>query len=83
MDLILSSGFLAFGAQCGFLAAVHSADVGVDGVVGTSSGALAGALFCAGFTPEGIYEELCGLRPSMPLSRSYEACRTSDKTPTS
>jgi len=63
MDLILSSGFLAFGAQCGFLSGVEDAGVAVDGVVGTSSGALAGALYCCGWTSERIHAELCARRP--------------------
>jgi NTE family protein len=47
-DVVLSSGFLAFAAHCGFLAALEDARVPVDGVCGTSSGALCGALWLAG-----------------------------------
>ena len=43
-DLVLSSGFLAFARQAGFLEAVEQLGLAVDGVCGTSSGALAGAL---------------------------------------
>jgi len=48
MDLVLSSGWLAFAAHSGFLAAVDDAGVEVNGVCGTSSGALTGALWAAG-----------------------------------
>ena len=58
MDLVLSSGFLAFARHCGFLAAVEEAGVEVGGVCGTSSGALVGALWAAGLTSEQIASEL-------------------------
>ena len=45
MDVILSSGFLAFASHIGFLRALEEADVSVDGICGTSSGALVGALW--------------------------------------
>lgn len=48
MDLVLSSGFLAFARQVGFLTAVEEHGTPVDGVCGTSSGALAGALWANG-----------------------------------
>lgn len=51
MDLVLSSGFLAFARHVGFLEAVESAGVQVDAVVGTSSGAMVGALWAAGMSP--------------------------------
>lgn len=50
LDLVLSSGFLAFARQAGFLEAVEQADLPVGAVMGTSSGALAGALWCAGYS---------------------------------
>lgn len=58
MDLVLSSGFLAFARQCGFLQAVEQAGVPVDGLCGTSSGALAGALWAAGHDASFIAAEL-------------------------
>lgn len=58
VDLVLSSGFLSFANHAGFLAAMDEADVPVAGVMGTSAGALAGALYCAGFTPSQVAEEL-------------------------
>ncbi len=63
VDLVLSSGFLAFAAQAGFLAAVEDLGLDVDGVCGTSSGALAGALWSAGMPAETLFEELCQRAP--------------------
>lgn len=57
-DLLLSSGFLAFARQCGFLTAVEEAGLEVDGVFGTSSGALAGALWSAGMSADQVAAEL-------------------------
>lgn len=50
-DLVLSSGFLAFAYHSGFLEAVAEAGIRVRGVMGTSSGALSGALYSAGYSP--------------------------------
>ena len=50
-DIVLSSGFLAFAAHAGFLAAVEDVGIKVRGVMGTSSGAITGALYAAGYTP--------------------------------
>jgi predicted acylesterase/phospholipase RssA len=47
-DLILSSGFLAFARQIGVLRALERAEVQVDGICGTSSGALVGSMWAAG-----------------------------------
>jgi len=63
VDLLLSSGFLAFARQCGFLAAVEDAGLDVDGVFGTSSGAMCGALWAAGMSAADIAEELSRDRP--------------------
>ena len=51
-DVVLSSGFLAFGRHIGFLRAVDEIGIPVTGVCGTSSGALAGALWAAGVSTE-------------------------------
>ncbi len=51
MDLVLSSGFLAFARHIGFLEAVEAAGVEVDAIVGTSSGAIIGAMWAAGLSP--------------------------------
>jgi predicted acylesterase/phospholipase RssA len=47
-DLVLSSGFLAFGRHIGFLRGLEAAGVVHDGIVGTSSGSIVGALYAAG-----------------------------------
>ncbi|HCP47453.1 MAG TPA: hypothetical protein DIU15_15535 [Deltaproteobacteria bacterium] len=62
-DLVLSSGFLAFARHCGFLAGVEQHRLPVDGVCGTSSGALVGALWAAGYPAEAIAERLSADRP--------------------
>ena len=66
MDLVLSSGFLAFAEQCGFLRAVEELDLEVTGLCGTSSGALAGVLWAAGMPAEDI---LVKLTESTPISQ--------------
>ncbi len=63
MDLVFSSGFLAFARHCGFLAGVEDADLDVHGLCGTSSGALVGALWLAGFPDARIAEELSAAAP--------------------
>lgn len=63
VDLVLSSGFLAFARHAGFLAAVEEAGLGVEGVCGTSSGALAGALWAAGMPAREILRELTRKTP--------------------
>ncbi len=62
-DLILSSGFLAFARHCGFLRAVEECAIPVGGVCGTSSGALAGALWAAGLPAAGVARELSAHPP--------------------
>ena len=44
-DLILSSGFLAFARHVGVLRALEHSNIEVDGICGTSSGALVGSLW--------------------------------------
>ncbi len=63
IDLVLSSGFLAFARQAGFLTAVEESGLQVDGVCGTSSGALAGALWAAGMPAAQIADELSARAP--------------------
>lgn len=53
-DLLLSSGFLAFARHVGALAAIEDAGVRVEAVVGTSSGALIGALWASGMSASAI-----------------------------
>ena len=62
-DLILSSGFLAFSRHIGVLRAIEARRIPVDAIVGTSSGALVGALWAAGLRPDDIQQLLTGLAP--------------------
>ena len=63
VDLVLSSGFLAFGAHAGFLAGIEDAGIEVRGICGTSSGALSGALWAAGMTAAEVFAELTQRTP--------------------
>ncbi len=49
-DLLLSSGFLAFARHIGVLRALEERAIAIDALVGTSSGALIGALWSAGLS---------------------------------
>ena len=71
MDLILSSGLLAFAPHCGFLDAVDNRRLPVDAVCGTSSGALVGALWLGGLRGDALAAEL----DSAPI-RSFSLSRT-------
>ena len=62
-DLLLSSGFLAFARHAGVLQAIEERGVGVEAVVGTSSGALVGALWAAGMPSRHIEAEIAAKRP--------------------
>jgi len=62
-DLILSSGFLAFARHVGVLRALRERDVAIDAVVGTSSGAVVGALWAAGHSIEEIVQALDERQP--------------------
>jgi predicted acylesterase/phospholipase RssA len=75
VDVVLSSGFLAFGSHCGFLQAVEDAGLEVRGVMGTSSGALVGSLFAAGFSPKEILDEFACLAPIERIQFSKEPWR--------
>jgi len=57
-DVILSSGFLAFGRHCGFLKAIEDSGIPTGAVCGTSSGALIGGLWLSGHSPSQILEEV-------------------------
>ncbi|MFT4627330.1 MAG: putative acylesterase/phospholipase RssA [Myxococcota bacterium] len=63
MHVCLSSGFLAFAEQAGFLAGLEDAGVRPTAVVGTSSGALAGACLAAGWSADRVFAELTARRP--------------------
>lgn len=75
MDLILSSGFLAFARHAGFLAALEARRVPIEAIVGTSSGALVGALWAAGHAPAAIMAELAEGRPLSKLRWSLTPWR--------
>lgn len=69
IDLILSSGFLAFAAHCGFLQAVEDTGLRhrVKGLAGTSSGALVGCLWASGhFSAKEVAKEL---KSPLPIQR--------------
>lgn len=73
MDLVLSSGFLAFAYHVGFLEAVmDSRKVDVQGVMGTSAGALTGSLWAAGYSVDAIAEELSRVAPAQLLRPSQD-----------
>lgn len=74
-DVVLSSGFLAFAHHSGFLQAVEEAGIHVCGVMGTSAGALAGSLYCAGYTPEQVAYELSRDPPLALLKASSQPWR--------
>ncbi|GIL57044.1 hypothetical protein Vafri_12282 [Volvox africanus] len=74
-DLVLSSGFLAFAGHAGFLQAVEELGLPVGGVMGTSAGALAGSLFCAGYTPRQVASHLSDQTPASLLRPSLAPWR--------
>ncbi|KAL4522818.1 hypothetical protein Ndes2526B_g00851 [Nannochloris sp. 'desiccata'] len=74
-DIILSSGFLAFAAHAGFLQAVEDLNLPVRGVMGTSSGALTGALYAAGYSPREIAHELGKVPPIQRIRMSRRPWR--------
>lgn len=74
-DLVLSSGFLAFARQTGVLSAVEDSGIQVGGVCGTSSGALAGALWCAGHSATSIAEKLSAQTPLSMLRPGFHVWR--------
>ena len=75
VDLLLSSGFLAFGRQTGFLQGVEDCGLEVGAVVGTSSGALAGALWAAGLSAREVFEALTERAPLVSVRPSWQPWR--------
>ena len=71
MDLILSSGFLAFARHIGVLEAIEELGIETEGICGTSSGAMVGALYAAGHSLETIASELYIPRPIQMVSFSW------------
>jgi len=72
MDLVLSSGFLAFARHVGVLEAIEERNTPIDGICGTSSGALIGALWAAGMPAKEIAKEIAS-RPPLSLVRPHWA----------
>jgi predicted acylesterase/phospholipase RssA len=62
-DLLLSSGFLAFARHVGVIQAIEARNIAIDAVVGTSSGALVGALWAAGHSGDDLERLVAGRRP--------------------
>ncbi len=54
MDLVLSSGYLAFARHIGVLQALRERAWRAQAIMGTSSGAIIGALHAAGMSPDAI-----------------------------
>ena len=75
MDVVLSSGFLAFARHIGVLDALEEKNMTIDAICGTSSGAMVGALYAAGFTPDQIAEELYIPRPISMVNISWQPWR--------
>ncbi len=75
MDLLLSSGFLAFARHIGFLDALIETKVEVDAIVGTSSGSVVGALYLAGLNLDEVAEEISSTPPASGLSISWTPWR--------
>ena len=75
VDLVLSSGFLAFANHAGFLQAVDDAGLPVRGIMGTSAGALAGSLYAAGLSPAQLSHELRRVAPVKYLRPSLRPWR--------
>jgi predicted acylesterase/phospholipase RssA len=63
VDLLLSSGFLAFARHIGFLEAMDASPYTIDAMGGTSSGALVGAMYASGLPLEEISALLSAHRP--------------------
>jgi predicted acylesterase/phospholipase RssA len=72
MDVILSSGFLAFARHIGVFDAIDECGIQVEGICGTSSGSMVGALYAAGYTPDQIAEELYIPRPITMVNVSWK-----------
>lgn len=82
LDVILSSGFLAFASHLGFLRGLERSNVSPSALVGTSSGALVGALYCAGHSVDAIAQLLTSAPPLRFLRPSLRPWRGAfDSTP--
>ncbi len=75
-DLILSSGFLAFARHLGVVEAIRTRGLQIEAIVGTSSGALVGALLQAGVSLSTMGDLLGGrppLRSMLPHPKPWKA----------
>jgi predicted acylesterase/phospholipase RssA len=70
-DVILSSGYLAFASHLGFLRGLVSSGIVPNAIVGTSSGALVGALYAAGHDVDAIAKLLTAAPPLRFLRPSW------------
>ncbi|EOI6000506.1 patatin-like phospholipase family protein [Salmonella enterica] len=61
-NVVLSSGYMAFSRHCAFLKAVDDHALSIDSLIGTSSGAISGAMYCAGHDPEYILREIATVK---------------------
>lgn len=75
MDLLLSSGFLAFARHIGFLDAFTERGLEAEALVGTSSGSVVGALYLAGLNLDEVAEEISSTPPASGLSLSWTPWR--------
>ena len=66
VDIVLSSGLLAFARHAGFIDACSDLRIAPVRIVGTSSGSLAGSMLASGMSSQKIYEEQ-GSRPPIQL----------------
>ncbi|CAG9466019.1 unnamed protein product [Pedinophyceae sp. YPF-701] len=63
VDVVLSSGWMAFARHAGFLQAVEDTGLRINSLCGTSAGAMTGALYAAGYSPRRVAEELMRVPP--------------------
>lgn len=75
VDIILSSGFLAFSRHVGFLSAVEQRVPHVGALCGTSSGALTAALWASGRSAADIGQILSAWRPVSLAQPSWQPWR--------
>ena len=75
IDVVLSSGFLAFARHIGFLEAIEASGCEVEGVCGTSSGALIGAMWASGLSLDAIRAELTTEPPARMIQAHWQLWR--------
>lgn len=75
VDVVLSSGFLAFARHLGFLSAIEGSGLEVEGVCGTSSGALIGAMWAHGMSLDAIRAELTTKAPAHMIQAHWRVWR--------